>query len=478
MNLKLHSLKMELAAREAVGNLSLFTRQMWPIIEPRTEYKHNWHIDAIADHLTAVSKFDIKKLVIMLPPRHMKSILVSVMWPAWEWITRPHTRYLYSSYAASLSIQDAIKMRAIITSDRYRSRFSPEWTLSDDQDTKARFQNTEKGERISTSVDGVSTGIGGDHIVGDDLISLKDAESEPIRKEAVDHWLKVLSSRGNNPERHTRTLVMQRLHEKDPAGSWIAEDKTVEVLRLPAEYEPKSIHLMSKTSLDFKDPRTTEGELLWPTHFTTGAIETLKKDYGSRGWRAQGQQDPKPGNGGTFKRHWWKSYREAPMKFIEIVQFWDCAEEMGVGNDYSVCATWGRTEDGYYLLDMWRNKVEMPDLERAAKSNYEKWKPNLILIEKKSNGTALYQTLARETTLPVVPFSPGQRDKVVRASAATPTVEAGNCYLPDGAGYVEDYISEHESFPLGANDDMVDTTSMMVEHFSGRRAAMPRIRHL
>lgn len=471
------SRKWEIAARYARGSLAAFTRAMWSVIEPHTLYKHNWHIDAISDFMEAVSKFQIKKGVIMVPPRCMKSITASVMFPAWVWLNHPHRRFLTSSYASSLSVLDAIKMRSIIESPKYQQMFHPDWKLSADQDTKANFQNTKKGQRISTSVSGIATGLGGDHIIGDDLISTQDAASEVIRKEAVDHWLKTLATRGNDPDKHSRTLIMQRLHEKDPAGEWIREDKSVEYLRLPAEYDPK---IISFVSIPFKDPRTEEKQLLWPEHFKKENVEDLKQSLGGLASHAQLQQDPRAAEGGTFNRKWWKFYKEKPEDIYEIAQFWDCAEEDGVKNDYSTCATWGRSPTGFFLLDIWRMKVKAPALEMAVKNNYAKFAPlgcNAVIIEKKSNGTATLQNLLASTTLPLIPFVPTV-NKVIRASAATPTVEAGNCYLPEGQAWVEDFISEHEKFPLGEHDDQVDTTSMMREYMGTRNISEPRVRFL
>ena len=166
------------------------------------------------------------------------------------------------------------------------------------------------------------------------------------------------------------------------------------------------------------------------------------------------------------------------MGVIDVVQFWDCAQKPGVTNDWSVCATWARTENGFYLIDLWREKVELPDLERAVKTNFHKHKPNAVVIEDKASGIGLIQTLLRETDLPVIPYDPGQRDKVSRAIAVTPTVEAGKCFLLDTIEGLEDFLSEHEKFPKGAHDDTVDTTSMMVEHFSMRGNSRPRVRTL
>lgn len=181
--------------------------------------------------------------------------------------------------------------------------------------------------------------------------------------------------------------------------------------------------------------------------------------------------------GGFFKRSWWRRYRELPKDRTMRVQFWDCASKPGVSNDFSVCATWDQTPSGFYLVDLWAERVAFPELERACRDQAALHSPNAIVIEDKSSGTQLIQCLRASSTLPIIPYDPGLRDKVVRAGGAQPTVEAGNCYLPENRPWVELFISRHEKFPNDEHDDEVDTTSMMVEYFR-RPVAQPRIRTL
>jgi predicted phage terminase large subunit-like protein len=222
------------------------------------------------------------------------------------------------------------------------------------------------------------------------------------------------------------------------------------------------------------------GELLWPHRFNKKVIADLKKQLGTRGSASQLQQDPRANEDGLFKRKWWKFYKELPARgqWKRVVQFWDTAQKPGISNDFSVCATWLETASGYYLLDLFRDKMEYPQLKWAIKNMYAKWQPNAVQIEDKSSGISLLQDLRQETTLPLIAYNPGQNDKQVRAAASTPTVEAGNCYLPEGVQWVEDFIKEHEQFPDGDNDDQVDTTSQMVEYFSRKSQFQPRVRSL
>ncbi len=180
----------ELASR----SLREFVRQAWHIVEPSTPYVPGWHIDAMADHLEAVTRGEIRKLLINIPPRHMKSLLVSVFWPAWEWTRYPERRWLYSSYGQHLSIRDSVKCRRLIESPWYQSRWGHLFLLTGDQNTKSRFDNNRSGYRLSTSVDGAATGEGGDRVVCDDPHNIKEAESDARRKATLDWWDIVMST--------------------------------------------------------------------------------------------------------------------------------------------------------------------------------------------------------------------------------------------------------------------------------------------
>jgi predicted phage terminase large subunit-like protein len=417
----------------------------------------------------------------------MKSILVGVMFPAWVWASNPERRFMYASYSEALAIRDGVKMRTIIESDLYRRLFQPTWTLRVDQNQKRKFENTATGYRYSIGVGGSATGEGGDFLVDDDPLNAMDANSEQVR-ESVNAWKStVWPSRANDPKRHCRITVMQRLHEQDPTGHVLDSEKRQDPslpksqkLILQAKYDSNS-KVKSDTILGVRDPRTKDGEVLWPERFNEVSLNALAAELDSTGLgqsHAQLQQDPKPASGGTFQRSWWKRYSAPPSPILEIVQFIDAAQKPGITNDYSVIATWARTPIAYYLLALWRDKVDMPTLEEITKNAYSTWKPTAVVIEDKAGGSSLIQYLLRNTEMPVLPFDPGQKDKEVRASAATPTVKAGKCFLPEMGEWVEDFITEHEKFPKGSNDDQVDTTSMMVEYFARRAMTEPRVRSL
>jgi hypothetical protein len=310
----------ELAER----NLRDFVRLAWHVVEPSTSFMDGWHIDAITDHLQAITRGEIRNLLINVPPRHMKSLLVSVFWPCWEWLRCPQRRWLFSSYAASLSIRDSVKCRRLIESPWYQANWGDRFALTGDQNAKARFENDRTGYRLSTSVGGAATGEGGDRIICDDPHNVHEAESDAVRKATLDWWDVVMSTRLNNPKTAAKVIVMQRCHQLDLSGH-LLEQGGWEHLCLPAEHEGT----VFESSIGWTDPREQVGELLWPERFGIPEIADLKRSLGSYAAAGQLQQRPSPAEGGILKRHWWRYWEPVrsgavgatllPQRFDEVV---------------------------------------------------------------------------------------------------------------------------------------------------------------
>lgn len=458
----------------AEHSLAHFIKAAWPILEPGKRYLHNWHIDAISEHLEAVHLGEIKKLIINMPPRYMKSIAVTVCFPVWTWLQDPTKRFMTASYSASLSIKHNGDRRTLITSPWFQKAWSGLFTLSEDQNQKSEFSNEHRGHMIATSVGGTTIGRGADCLIADDPLNPMQAASDTERDKANEWYDLSFSTRLDNKKTGSQIVVMQRLHEKDLTGHLMAKGGWTQ-LSLPALAPTKTTVVFPITK---REVVREQGDPLHPEREGIKEITERKTELGSAGFNSQYQQDPRPIDGGFFKRSWWKRYSETPLQFIRKVMFIDCAEEPGVTNDYTVIATWMQTTTGYYLVDLWRNKVAFPELQNAVKDIYVQQSAAAVVIEKKSAGTQLLQNLRATTTLPVIAYEPKGRSKVVRAAGAQPTVEAGNCFLPQNRSWVELFISEHEKFPNGENDDQVDTTSMMAEHFRMNSLAQPRIRTL
>src|SRR5271155_3700297 len=308
------SLRFEIEREAATRSLREFVHQAWHVVEPATPFVPGWHIDAIVDHLEAVTRGQLRNLLINVPPRHMKSLLVSVFWPAWEWIKHPERRWLYSSYAASLSIRDSVKCRRLIESPWYRSRWGHVFSLTGDQNAKMRFDNNRSGYRLSTSVGGSVTGEGGDRIVCDDPHKVDEVHSDTVRKAALDWWDVAMSTRVNDPKTSAKVVVMQRCHQQDLSGH-LLEQGGWDHLCLPAEYEGP----VRLTSIGFVDPRTERGELLWKERFGPREIADLKRSLGSYAAAGQLQQRPSPAEGGLLKRHWFRFWQPPGANFPPII---------------------------------------------------------------------------------------------------------------------------------------------------------------
>jgi len=465
--------------RERLAEISLveFTRQAWHIIEPTTPYCDGWHIRMVAEHLEAVFPGEeIRDLIICIPPRHMKSILASVLWPAWVWIRWPSFRWITASYAGNLSVRDAVKTRRVLESGWFMSRWGDRFRMTSDQNVKTRYENDQTGYRIATSVDGSATGEGGDCIICDDPHNIQQIHSQTYRENVWTWWSNVMSTRRNDPNKSSRVIIMQRAHTDDLVGRLRGQGYTE--LILPAEAPTRvSMHFPVSGDEFVRNP----GDLLWPEKFDKPALEELKKEsnLGSRGASAQLQQEPVPEGGSIVRREWWKWYgKDALPQFDFVVQTWDTAFKTASASDWSVGITIGYVEGGgAFVLDRWRARVEFPDLKRAALAAFDKYKPVAVWIEDKASGQSLIQELKRETAMPILPISV-DRDKVARVNAISPVIEAGLVHLPEGVAWAQELVDEFASFPDGAHDDQVDSLSQALQKIFLEKRLTPRIRRL
>jgi predicted phage terminase large subunit-like protein len=465
----------------------------------------NWHVGAICEHLEAVSSSQIQRLLINVPPGHAKSLLVSVFWPAWVWATRPSWRGIFSSYAGDLAIRDSVRCRSLIEDDWYRSNFQTgrpgfeKWSLSSDQNVKSYFRNTRTGERMSLSVGGKATGFRGDCVVVDDPLNAKEAMSKLARDEAIYWWDKVMSSRLNDMAKGARVIIMQRLHENDLSGHVLRQNE-YEHLCLPSEFNSKRrsqtyIKVDGEREPFWQDPRTEDGELLFPKLFSQEVLKQAKKDLGSDGYSGQHDQAPSPAEGGMFKRKWWRFWKpdgtspecKRPDGCYEgaavtlpamqtIIISLDAAFKDKPDSDYVVFTVWGVDRANRYLLDMVRGKLSFTNTCIAFEALAKKWpRARKKIVEDKANGSAIIDTL-QSRIAGIVAVNP-EGGKEARASAVQPQIESGNVYIPEGAQWLEDFVEEFASFPLGANDDIVDSTSQALLELAGS-TAMARARGL
>jgi|TARA_R110000772_G_scaffold27197_5_gene69406 predicted phage terminase large subunit-like protein len=442
-------------------SLREFTKNSWEAIEPGREFQDNWHIDAISDHLQAVVEGDIKRLIINVPPRHMKSISVAVALPAWAWTIQPSKQFLYASYASSLSIRDSVKCRRLIDSRWYQNHFGETFKLTGDQNQKQRFENDKTGYRIATSVGGALTGDGGDIVVIDDPHNSIEADSSAVREGVLEWWDQSMQTRLNNPKTGAFIIIMQRLHEQDLTGHILANELGDEWdhLMLPARYEIGHPTPMRST-LNFTDPRTKEGELLWPNRIDEKTLKTLERSLGSYAAAGQLQQRPMPKGGGILKAEWWVPWEHAELPDIEyVLQSWDTAFSTKEKSSYSARTTWGvfkmNGQINAIVLEMWYDRVSYPELRKLAQEAYNDWEPDAVLIEKKASGQSLLQDL-RMAGVPVLEYMP-DRDKQARAHASSALLEDGRIFFPKDKMWAKNLIDICAAFPATDNDDIVDT---------------------
>jgi hypothetical protein len=310
----------ELAAERARRSLSTFVAEAWAQLDPASVFAPGFHVEAICSQLQAVTGGRRTRLLITVPPRHGKSSIACVAFPAWAWLQRPELRFMYACYGSDLAGRDSLRTRRLIESPWYRQRWGSLYRLTDDQNTKGRFENDRGGARLATSVGGAATGEGGDIIVIDDPHKVEQAHSALQREAVIDWFSGTISTRLNDPRAGAIIVIGQRLHERDLFG-YLLEQGGWTHLCLPAEYDPDHPHRWPA------DARTEPGELLWPARFGREEVEQLKRELGSYGAAGQLQQLPAPAGGGIFERRWWRWYDPSgPLpRFDRLLQSWDLA---------------------------------------------------------------------------------------------------------------------------------------------------------
>lgn len=448
-------------ARRSRKDLRLFNKLAWPQVEAG-RFEHNWHLDAIADHLSAVSRGEIRRLIINMPPRHMKSLSCNVFWPSWDWIERPWRKFIFSSYRTSLSIRDNRKARKLVGSQWYQDHFEPR--IDPGQDASNRWAVLGGGERLVTSVGGASsTGEGGDIIVVDDPLSADGARSEAARRTCIEWFDETMRSRLNDAKTGAFVVIMQRLHQEDLSGHLLANDTGWDHLCLPARYEPDHPHPI-RSSLGFKDPRGAMGEVLHARRFGKDELDAIAKE-GSYAEAGQLQQRPVPRGGGIFKRDWFETIPAAPAG-CKWVRAWDLAASTEKDSAWTAGLLMGKAPDGRYVI---------ADVKRIQGSPAE---VNRLLVNTAGQDKALYGAGVRGS-LPQDPgqagkaqvrylisqlagfnyrSSPENGDKITRAEPLAAQAEVGNVLLVAGP-WNKDFLDEIELFPVGKFLDQVDAAS-------------------
>lgn len=446
----------EIRREKAERNLSDFIRQAWPVIEPGAAYIHNWHIDLISEYMEAVNAGQINRLVINIPPRHMKSIQATVCYPVWTWIRQPERRFIKVSYSDSLSRKHNVLSRDIILSPWYQRTWGDRFQLKADVNRQNEFKNDHQGMMFSTSVGGALTGEGGDVIILDDPQNPLQANSETERAGTIAFFTNTLQSRLNNPRTGAFIVVMQRLHEKDLTGHIITEDLGYTHLCLPAEAPERTVITFP---ISGREIVREEGDVLNPQRFDKSVLDGLKKSMGSLQYSGQYQQTPAPAEGVIFKREWLHNFfrpSAAPHQQM-LIQSWDMAFTKSEGSAKVAGFVMGRAGSGIYVFDLVNDKMTFTESVAAVRTMTGKWpKARAKVVENKANGPAIVDTLKKQVA-GMVEFNP-KGSKEERALSVTPYFEAGNVFFPEpeAAPWVQDLIQDLLMFPKGAYKDTTD----------------------
>ncbi|CAB4156310.1 Archaeophage PsiM2, terminase large subunit [uncultured Caudovirales phage] len=494
----------EIDKADAEESLSDFIQQAWHVVEPSQPYVHGWHIDFICDHLEAITNgvevddSPYNRLLINVPPGTMKSLIVNVFWPSWEWGPRnmPHMRYVCAAHKVeNLSARDSRRMRQLITSDWYKERWGDRVSLSRDQNEKLNFVNNATGFRIATAITSL-TGIRGDRVIIDDPHSVDSASSDTQRETEVTTFLEAVPSRLNNPKTSAIVVVMQRLHEEDVSGIILDKQLGYDHIMLPMRFDPLRA---APTKLGAEDPREVDGELLFPERFPLDVVDRDERAMGPYATAGQFQQTPEPRGGGIIKRDWWQLWDDQAFPpFDYIIASVDTAYTEKTENDYSAMTVWGvftadtkvratktilrdgTTYDAVMssvrsyseqhprvmMMHAWQERLPLHQLVNKIASTCRTMKVDKMLLEGKASGLSVAQEIRRlygHENFAVQIVDPKSQDKISRLYSVQHLFAEGMVYAPDRT-WADMTISQCTQFPKAKHDDLVDTVSQALRH--------------
>ena len=434
-----------------------FVEKTFGTVCPGQQFWPNWHLEAIAHALERVVEGETKRLIILMPPRNLKSICASVALPAWLLGRDPTRQIICVSYSADLAAKHARDCRAVMMAPWYQSAF-PSTRIDPAKSAETEFMTTRRGFRLATSTGGTLTGRGGDILIIDDPMKPADAQSEARRLECQQWYSNTLLSRLDDKVNGAIILVMQRLHVDDLAG-YLMQQGGWEILELPAIAEVEQVIPIGPGRFHHR----AIGDVLHPEREPREVLEQLKAEMGSYDFTAQYQQAPVPAGGNMIKWEWFGFFSEPPplRDGAKIVQSWDTAWTTSELASYSVGITALIDKTGtIWVLDLVRGRWQFPDVQREIIKAAHCHRPKCILIENHASGTGLQQTLKREG-FPVIAIKP-KGDKEVRMHAHTATLEAGKVFLRKGAPWLDELRCEMLAFPRGKHDDQVDALSQLM----------------
>ncbi|MGH7745265.1 MAG: hypothetical protein ACREQ5_10775, partial [Candidatus Dormibacteria bacterium] len=389
---------------DAEGRLLDFMRLFWHITDPAQPFVVGWPIEAICEHLEAVSSGEIHNLLINVPPGFSKSTGVDVFWPAWEWgpCNLPFMRYVCAAYSAGLTRRDNRRFLRVLNSDLYRELWGDRFRLT--HDGEVNVQNDKTGWKLATSVGGIGTGERGNRVIADDPNSIMDVESDTMRETANTWFREVVPDRLNDKKEDAIIVIQQRTHENDVSGNALTDDLGYVHLMIPMEYDSAR---RCVTVIGWEDPRTDDGELAWPERFPAKVIAALRKEKGPYAYAGQYQQSPSPRGGGIIKREWWQVWPPNDYEIAEgavlhfpdldyILASVDTAMSTSEEADESACTVWGAWRDEkdhprIMLLLAWSGRFAFHELVEKIITTCRKRRVDTLMIEAKANGLSVAQ---------------------------------------------------------------------------------------
>jgi predicted phage terminase large subunit-like protein len=461
------------ALRQDLGS---FSQKVFATVSPADQFRHNWHLEVMAHYLSLCRTGQIKRLIITLPPRYLKSITASVAFPAWLLGHDPSQKIVCVSYSQDLAAKHARDCRSVMEAAWYQSLF-PGTRLDAAKNAELEFMTTQRGFRLATSTGGTLTGRGGNIIIIDDPLKPQDALSD-LKREAASQWYdNTLYSRLDNKREGVIIIVTQRLHLEDLVGHVLNQEDWVHI-SMPAIAEAEQTYDLGH---DRRFVRPV-GHVLHAEHEPLEILERTKEALGSYHFSAQYQQEPLPEGGNMIRWDWFRTYDEAPQRTLvdSYIHSWDTASKGSELSDYSVCTTWliKKRDHGveFYLINVERQRLDYPALKKLIIRKFEDERPNRVIIEDTVSGTCILQDL-KQLGIPLVAFRP-EGDKVMRMSAQSAKIEGGLVYIPERAPWLDDFKTEVLQFPHGRYDDQVDSMSQALGWFEHRNANKLRVRRV
>jgi len=443
-----------------------FFKAAWIVVEPAVPLSTNWHHKYICDLLqeecerVIAQKPKTKDVIINVPFRSTKSLIVTVMFPVWAWIKSPKLRFITSSYSATLSIELATKSRDIIFSDWFKRRWGDVFHIKKDQNLKERYENNFVGMRRATSVGGTVTGQGGDFLIVDDPLSPQMASSATERENANEWYRTTFYSRLNQPDIGVRIIIMQRVHEEDLTGFLLSKETRLKYKHICIPAKSGDNNIKPAYLEEFYDKDTG---LFWEDRFSQSTLDDYRSALGSYGYAGQLQQTPTPLDSGMIHKDWFKvdRYRvdDAVVNFVI-----DPAYTADQKNDPSALLAYTYKDNKWQIVDCVNVYKEFPDLVKFIQQWVQKngyTNRSRIYVEPKASGKSIVQTLVRETGLNVKEDKPPTKDKVARVSDVSASLESGRVSILNG-DWNDEFLDQLAKFPAAKHDDMVDFLVMAV----------------